>query len=163
MADEYKEQKTWNEQFADWCKNSGKNVIELSREIGIPDSTLYDYIHGNSANLNKVSAERRAILYKLTGLGCFNVGSGLETFSQKKEREESGLFIDDYIANAEHAFYLLSHSLEALRPYPNARQELAKRLHQPHVGRLTSYLEGIYTDNEKIIPMIPKLPSKRDK
>ena len=158
------ESKTWNQQLSEWYHHSGKTLKQIQDEYGINQDTLGDYVRGKIKNIDRISPERRLILYNLTGLDCFKGSKANdERSSQKIIRESSVSSLDDRVSNAENGFYVLCHALEMLRPYPDLRIELAKRLHQPDVGKLTSYLEGIYTDNKNIIPMIPKLPSKRQK
>ena len=157
------ESKTWNSQLAEWYHRSDKTMRQIQDESGIPLDSFKDYVGGRVTRLDKISLKRRQELYKLTGLECFKVPEEVARQAPEKiVRETSVTSLDDHVTHAEHAFYVLCHSLEILRPYPDLRKELAKRLYQPNVGRLTSYLEGIYTDNAKIIPLIPKLQSKRD-
>lgn len=63
--------KNWNEQLAEWYRSSGMKLSQIKARAGIPDSTLYDLIHGRTRDLKKVSPERRKALYELTGLECF--------------------------------------------------------------------------------------------
>ena len=64
----------WNQQFAKWFNDGGKSLKETSKKIGIPRSTLGDYIHGRITDLGKMTPERRNALYSLTKLECFKQG-----------------------------------------------------------------------------------------
>lgn len=154
-------EKTWNQEFAEWMRNSGKTVSQIRSESGIADSTLRDYLSGKVSDLDKLKPENRDALYKLTGLDFFKLSDESILYKRLKERERTdrrdNLTIEDKILNAEYAFRVLCYALEELRNYPEAREELAKKIKQPIVGRLTSYLEGMYTDNKVIVPMIPRL------
>ncbi len=84
---EAEEQKTWNEQFAEWCRNSGKNLMQISQEIGIPYNTLFNYKNRDVTNIDKINPERRDILYKATGLECFKYAPRIEMPEPKKYQE----------------------------------------------------------------------------
>ncbi len=84
---ESEEQKTWNQQFAEWCRNSGKNLMQISQEIGIPYNTLFNYKNADVKNVDKISPGRRDILYKTTGLECFKCTQRIEILEPKKYKE----------------------------------------------------------------------------
>ncbi len=81
--------KTWNEQLADWCKNSGKNISELAREAGINPDTFKEYVSGRRVkNIGGINPEKRDALYKLTGLEFFKYqGARIEISSPKPYQE----------------------------------------------------------------------------
>jgi hypothetical protein len=93
------ELKTWNQQFADWRKTSGKSIVQISKETQINDSTIGDYLHGRIKDLSKVSKERVYSLYKATGLECFKCEEyqtpripvpGTEQESENYEKRKGG-------------------------------------------------------------------------
>lgn len=63
-------EKQWYEQLADWYKSTEKTFSEIKRATGIPKTTLGTYLHCKVKNLDRISPERRNILYNLTGLEC---------------------------------------------------------------------------------------------
>lgn len=150
-------------------KQKNLSIKESARSTGISYTTFNNIYHGRRKDLENIKPEIRKKIYEMFNLECFKVSEESQ-YPNKLNKDASAPIVrgnsisslEDHVNNAEHAFYVLCHALEMLRPYSDLRKELAKRLYQPYVGRLTGYLEGIYTDNENIIPIIPKLPSKRD-
>ena len=63
--------KTWNEQLKIWYKASGKSVIALAKDIGIPRSTFEEYIYGRMKNISRIKPDRLGKLYDYTKLECF--------------------------------------------------------------------------------------------
>lgn len=61
--------KSWNEQLKEWVEGSGKSITQISQNIGIPRSTLGDYMNGKTKEIN--NDLRRQQLYNLTNLECF--------------------------------------------------------------------------------------------
>lgn len=71
MTDEQVPGQTWNEQLAAWFSAIGKSIGEISRESGIPRTSFKDYVRGRVKDLDRLSYQRIGLLYRLTGLKCF--------------------------------------------------------------------------------------------
>lgn len=80
--------KTWNQQLSEWYKDSGKSISQIVAECGIPQKSISEYINGTRTNLDRISLERKDVLYKLTGLECFKVKSPQIEMSEPKEVDE---------------------------------------------------------------------------
>ena len=67
MADE----KSWNEQLADWARNHPDQLDTLRDRIN--RSTLNDYLQGRITKLDRMSKGRKSALYEVTGLEIFKI------------------------------------------------------------------------------------------
>jgi len=126
----------WQIQFKAWYDEhyGGKRQVEFVRDSGLARSTWQAYLL-HPVDLSKVSVKAKSSLYRLTGLGCFNVESVVENKDVKQF---------DLVKQTVSAFYELAQKLENFKVSTELREQLIAKLPKTDVGRLTALLHAVY-------------------
>lgn len=171
--------KTWNQELSEWMGKENKTQGEFSRETGIAQSCISDYVN---EKVKKVSEERRRELYEATKLECFkpgfkpeleedlgvdikNVLRGLDDLKSDVEAVVAKISTDDKyrllktklqpsleerISTISDLFYMFLDQLQYFKnSTPEERRQFAESIDPTHVGYLTSLLNTLYKPDDQ--------------